>query len=97
MTEDPYASASPSPAGAGAPAAGTAALAPAPAGGWQSLHLTLHTDGADTDAFVTGALAPLMDGRYGPNGGAWFFIRYHEGGPHLRIRFRGAGSTGDGA
>ncbi|TDU73970.1 thiopeptide-type bacteriocin biosynthesis protein [Streptomyces sp. KS 21] len=94
MTEDPYASASP--VGAGAPAAGTAALAPAPAGGWQSLHLTLHTDGADTDAFVTGALAPLMDGRYGPNGGAWFFIRYHEGGPHLRIRFRGAGSTGDG-
>ncbi|MFE2552076.1 thiopeptide-type bacteriocin biosynthesis protein [Streptomyces sp. NPDC059355] len=91
MTEVPYATASP---------AGAAALAPAPAGGWQSLHLTLHTDGAGTDAFVTGALAPLMDGRYGagPDGGAWFFIRYHEGGPHLRIRFRGlAGSAGDAA
>ncbi|MYT25707.1 hypothetical protein GTW69_36490, partial [Streptomyces sp. SID7760] len=29
--------------------------------------------------------------------GDWFFIRYHEGGPHLRIRFRGAGSGGDAA
>ncbi|MFE6845244.1 thiopeptide-type bacteriocin biosynthesis protein [Streptomyces sp. NPDC057686] len=92
MTQHPYASASP--VGAGAPAATTAALAPAPAGGWQSLHLALHTDGADTDAFVTGALAPLMDSRYGPNGAAWFFIRYHEGGPHLRIRFRGASAEG---
>ncbi|MEV6584053.1 thiopeptide-type bacteriocin biosynthesis protein [Streptomyces sp. NPDC051582] len=91
MTDDPYASASAS------PAAATATLAPAPVQSWQSLHLTLHTDGADTDAFVTGALAPLMDGRYGPGAGAWFFIRYHEGGPHLRIRFRGAGSTGDPA
>ncbi|WP_078861273.1 thiopeptide-type bacteriocin biosynthesis protein [Streptomyces sp. NRRL F-2747] len=91
MTEVPYATASP---------AGAAAPAPAPPGGWQSLHLTLHADGAGTDAFVTGALAPLMDARYGagPDGGAWFFIRYHEGGPHLRIRFRGgAGSAGDAA
>ncbi|MCX4625514.1 thiopeptide-type bacteriocin biosynthesis protein [Streptomyces sp. NBC_01443] len=94
MTERPYAT--PVSAG-GAPAATTAALAPAPVGGWQSLHLTLHTDGADTDAFVTGALAPLMDGRYGPNGGAWFFIRYNEGGPHLRIRFRSAASPDDAA
>ncbi|KOU13943.1 hypothetical protein ADK52_37315 [Streptomyces sp. WM6372] len=59
------------------------------------MHLTLHTDGADTDAFVTEALAPLMDGRYGPDGGSWFFIRYHEGGPHLRIRFRGAAADVD--
>ncbi|MFF4104243.1 thiopeptide-type bacteriocin biosynthesis protein [Streptomyces sp. NPDC001903] len=98
MTEVPYATASP--AGAGAPTATTAVLDPDPAGAWQSLHLTLHTDGADTDAFVTGVLAPLMDGRYGaePDGGAWFFIRYHEGGPHLRIRFRGAaGSAADAA
>ncbi|MFF1494328.1 thiopeptide-type bacteriocin biosynthesis protein [Streptomyces sp. NPDC058304] len=93
MTERSYAT----PVSAGAPAATTAALAPAPAGGWQSLHLTLHTDGADTDAFVTGALAPLMDGRYGPIGGAWFFIRYNEGGPHLRIRFRCAASPEEAA
>ncbi|MEU9176116.1 thiopeptide-type bacteriocin biosynthesis protein [Streptomyces sp. NPDC048550] len=101
MTEHPYASASP--VRAEAHAATTAAPAPAPAGDWQSLHLTLHTDGADTDAFVSGALAPLMDSRYGPNGGygpsggAWFFIRYHEGGPHLRIRFRGAEPAADAA
>ncbi|MFD0722784.1 thiopeptide-type bacteriocin biosynthesis protein [Streptomyces globosus] len=64
-----------------------------PAGGWQSLHLALHTGVADTDAFVAGALAPLMDSRYGPDsGGSWFFIRYGEGGPHLRIRFRGPSS-----
>lgn len=66
----------------------------APAGGWQSLHLALHTGGADTDAFVTGALAPLMDARYGPGAGAWFFIRHGEGGPHLRIRFRRTAADG---
>ncbi|MGW6407959.1 thiopeptide-type bacteriocin biosynthesis protein [Streptomyces vinaceus] len=98
MTDTSYASASTSAStSAFAAGAATATLAPAPAGGWQSLHLTLHTDGADTDAFVTGVLAPLMDERYGPRTGAWFFIRYHEGGPHLRIRFRGAGSAGDAA
>ena len=67
---------------------------PSPSGtAWQSLHLALHADGAETDAFVTGALAPLMDERYGREGAAWFFIRYGEGGPHLRIRFRGAGAA----
>ncbi|MEU3778901.1 lantibiotic dehydratase C-terminal domain-containing protein, partial [Streptomyces sp. NPDC032472] len=66
----------------------------APAGGWQSLHLALHTGGVDTDAFVTGALAPLMDARYGPGAGAWFFIRHGEGGPHLRIRFRRTAADG---
>ncbi|MEU8844603.1 thiopeptide-type bacteriocin biosynthesis protein, partial [Streptomyces roseus] len=95
MTADPYASLSASLSAS--PAAATATLAPVPAAGWQSLHLTLHTDGAATDAFVTGSLAPLMDNRCGPGAGDWFFIRYHEGGPHLRIRFRGAGSGGDAA
>ncbi|GGT30838.1 MULTISPECIES: thiopeptide-type bacteriocin biosynthesis protein [Streptomyces] len=83
------------------PAARPSARASAPydpAAGWQSLHLALHTGAADTDAFVTGALAPLMDARFGPeSGGAWFFIRYGEGGPHLRIRFRGPGSGPVGA
>ncbi|MFB6809206.1 thiopeptide-type bacteriocin biosynthesis protein [Streptomyces sp. NPDC056387] len=101
MTENPNAApsgtastvlaASPSPAPSPPPAPAAAA---APAADWQSLHLTLHTDGADTDAFVTGALAPLMDSRCGP-GGAWFFIRYNEGGPHLRIRFRHSPDGGD--
>ncbi|MEW2416513.1 thiopeptide-type bacteriocin biosynthesis protein [Streptomyces sp. NPDC046866] len=85
MTDLANPSASPSSPHATSGAA--APLAP-PAGGWQSLHLALHAGGADTDAFVTGALAPLMDARYGPGAGAWFFIRHGEGGPHLRIRFR---------
>lgn len=56
---------------------------------WHSLHLALHTGGAGTDAFVTEDLAPLMDALTAGPGAAWFFIRYGEGGPHLRIRFRG--------
>ncbi|RKE17122.1 thiopeptide-type bacteriocin biosynthesis protein [Streptomyces sp. TLI_171] len=53
---------------------------------WHSLHLALPLDTAGTDAFLTADLAPLMDGRPDAD---WFFIRYGEGGPHLRIRFRG--------
>ncbi|MFI1762264.1 thiopeptide-type bacteriocin biosynthesis protein [Streptomyces sp. NPDC020800] len=56
---------------------------------WHSLHLALHTGGAQTDAFVTDGLAPLMDGLTADPRADWFFIRYGEGGPHLRIRFRG--------
>ncbi|MER6469685.1 thiopeptide-type bacteriocin biosynthesis protein [Streptomyces collinus] len=55
---------------------------------WHSLHVALHTSGAETDAFVTDDLAPLMDGLTADPGASWFFIRYGEGGPHLRIRFR---------
>ncbi|MFB6887973.1 thiopeptide-type bacteriocin biosynthesis protein [Kitasatospora sp. NPDC056327] len=55
---------------------------------WQSLHLALPLPAHETDAFVTEDLAPLMDRREGAD---WFFIRYGEGGPHLRIRFRGTG------
>ncbi|MER5889006.1 thiopeptide-type bacteriocin biosynthesis protein [Streptomyces sp. NPDC001941] len=57
--------------------------------GWRSLHLALHTDGPTADAFVSTALAPLMERHCEARGGDWFFIRYGEGGPHLRIRFRG--------
>ncbi|MEU0008243.1 thiopeptide-type bacteriocin biosynthesis protein [Streptomyces sp. NPDC006314] len=56
---------------------------------WHSLHLALHAGGAQTDAFITDDLAPLMDGLTAAPGAAWFYIRYGEGGPHLRIRFRG--------
>ncbi|BFV60659.1 hypothetical protein KCMC57_up57630 [Kitasatospora sp. CMC57] len=52
---------------------------------WHSLHLALPLSPDRTDAFVTEDLAPLMDGVAGPG---WFFIRYGEGGPHLRVRFR---------
>ncbi|MQS16831.1 SagB/ThcOx family dehydrogenase [Streptomyces kaniharaensis] len=57
---------------------------------WHSLHLSLHLTTEATDAFVTEDLAPLMDGlTAGRPGADWFFIRYGEGGPHLRIRYRG--------
>ncbi|SDS78822.1 thiopeptide-type bacteriocin biosynthesis domain-containing protein [Streptomyces sp. TLI_053] len=64
-----------------------------PAAPWQSLHLALPLPARETDAFVTEDLAPLMDR---PADSDWFFIRYGEGGPHLRIRFRGTAARADG-
>ncbi|MGW3149196.1 thiopeptide-type bacteriocin biosynthesis protein [Streptomyces sp. NPDC001177] len=64
---------------------------------WHSLHLALHAGGAETDAFVTDDLAPLMDGLTADRQASWFFIRYGEGGPHLRIRFRGPLPAGTAA
>ncbi|MFE7189948.1 thiopeptide-type bacteriocin biosynthesis protein [Kitasatospora sp. NPDC057541] len=63
-----------------------------PAAPWQSLHLALPLPAHETDAFVTEDLAPLMDRDADPG---WFFIRYGEGGPHLRIRFRGTAGRAD--
>ncbi|MFF2545351.1 thiopeptide-type bacteriocin biosynthesis protein [Kitasatospora sp. NPDC058063] len=59
-----------------------------PATAWHSLHLALPLPAREADAFLTEDLAPLMDGLAGTD---WFFIRYGEGGPHLRIRHRGPG------
>ncbi|MFJ5228277.1 thiopeptide-type bacteriocin biosynthesis protein [Kitasatospora sp. NPDC088391] len=53
---------------------------------WHSLHLALPLPTADTDAFLVEDLAQLMDRHISTED--WFFIRYGEGGPHLRIRFR---------
>ncbi|MFE2043114.1 thiopeptide-type bacteriocin biosynthesis protein [Streptomyces sp. NPDC059477] len=67
------------------PALSETALSP----GWHSLHLFLHTSTEDTDAFLTEDLAPLLDRLVAEQEAAgWFFIRYGEGGPHLRIRVR---------
>ncbi|MET8544999.1 thiopeptide-type bacteriocin biosynthesis protein [Kitasatospora sp. NPDC004799] len=63
------------------------------AAGWHSLHLALPLPAREADAFLTEDLAPLMDGLAGTD---WFFIRYGEGGPHLRIRFRGPAGNGPG-
>ncbi|MER7755339.1 thiopeptide-type bacteriocin biosynthesis protein [Kitasatospora sp. NPDC097643] len=54
---------------------------------WHSLHLALPLTGQDADTFVTDELAPLFDDS--TDDPDWFFIRYGEGGPHLRIRFHG--------
>ncbi|WP_354644090.1 thiopeptide-type bacteriocin biosynthesis protein [Kitasatospora camelliae] len=57
---------------------------------WRSLHLFLHCGTEDTDAVITEDLAPLLDGWVaGGRAADWFFIRYGEGGPHLRVRVRG--------
>src|SRR5688572_18337522 len=58
---------------------------------WDSLHVYLHRDHQAIDRFLVDAVAPLMreharEQRIGP----WFYIRYWEGGPHLRVRFRDA-------
>ncbi|MBH5338194.1 SagB family peptide dehydrogenase [Streptomyces pactum] len=57
---------------------------------WHSYHLFLHSGTEDTDAFLTQDAAPLLDGLVAAGDAAdWFFIRYGEDGPHLRIRVRG--------
>ncbi|HEX6969545.1 MAG TPA: thiopeptide-type bacteriocin biosynthesis protein [Micromonosporaceae bacterium] len=59
--------------------------------GWRSLHCFVHWRPEHVDAFLTGTVAPLMDGlREAGHLRDWFFIRYSEGGPHLRIRARDA-------
>ncbi|MEU9164145.1 thiopeptide-type bacteriocin biosynthesis protein [Streptomyces sp. NPDC048424] len=59
------------------------------AGTWQSHHLFLHSTTEDTDRFLVRDAAPLLD-RLVAAGEAddWFFIRYGEDGPHVRIRVR---------
>ncbi|GAB7183853.1 hypothetical protein ATKI12_3684 [Kitasatospora sp. Ki12] len=55
---------------------------------WRSLHLALPLPAHEADAFLTADLAPLLDELADTD---WFFIRYGEGGPHLRIRLRTPG------
>jgi thiopeptide-type bacteriocin biosynthesis protein len=49
---------------------------------WTSLHCRLSWQPDHVDAFISEKLAPLFDGD-------WFYVRYWETGPHLRIRYRG--------
>ncbi|MEV7444010.1 thiopeptide-type bacteriocin biosynthesis protein [Streptomyces sp. NPDC091204] len=59
------------------------------AGTWQSHHLFLHSTTEDTDRFLVGDAAPLLDGLVAAGEAAdWFFIRYGQDGPHVRIRVR---------
>lgn len=58
---------------------------------WSSLHCHLYWRPEHTDAFLTETLAPLLDAlRTAGRIESWFFIRYAEDGPHLRIRALGA-------
>jgi thiopeptide-type bacteriocin biosynthesis protein len=56
---------------------------------WTSLHCFVHWAPDDADDFVVRALGPFMTGLRDDGVVAdWFFIRYHENGPHLRVRAR---------
>lgn len=58
---------------------------------WNSLHLFSHRGQEAFDALLLEVVAPTMREAIGRRAiGSWFFIRYWEGGPHLRIRFRDA-------
>ncbi|XVS67424.1 thiopeptide-type bacteriocin biosynthesis protein [Actinosynnema sp. CA-299493] len=58
---------------------------------WTSLHVRLSWAVEDVDAFIAGVLAPELDGhRAAGRVGDWFYVRYWEEGPHLRVRARDA-------
>ncbi|MFC1414768.1 thiopeptide-type bacteriocin biosynthesis protein [Streptacidiphilus sp. N1-12] len=64
--------------------------------GWHSWHLHIASSApTDLDDVVTEALGPLADrlGLLGPDGPPWFFLRYWQRGPHLRLRIRGLTRT----
>ncbi|MDX3661449.1 thiopeptide-type bacteriocin biosynthesis protein [Streptomyces sp. ID05-26A] len=51
---------------------------------WTGLHCRVNWNRADLDTFVAETLAPVMAGQ------EWYFLRYWETGPHLRVRIRNA-------
>ncbi|MEV4411026.1 thiopeptide-type bacteriocin biosynthesis protein [Catellatospora sp. NPDC049609] len=57
---------------------------------WLSLHCFAYWPAGDLDRFLCRTVAPLLD-RLRDEGRVadWFYIRYWEGGPHLRLRLRG--------
>ncbi|MFI1652340.1 thiopeptide-type bacteriocin biosynthesis protein [Streptomyces avidinii] len=58
-------------------------------GTWQSHHLFLHSTTEDTDRFLVDDAAPLLDGLVAAGEATdWFYIRYGQDGPHVRIRVR---------
>ncbi|PSL45983.1 thiopeptide-type bacteriocin biosynthesis protein [Saccharothrix carnea] len=59
---------------------------------WTSLHVRLSWSVEDVDAFLADVLAPELDGHRAAGRVAdWFYVRYWEAGPHLRVRVRDAG------
>jgi thiopeptide-type bacteriocin biosynthesis protein len=54
---------------------------------WTSFHIFVDS-GVPTDAFVRESLPGIASRLSGARSGSWFFIRYWEGGPHVRLRVR---------
>lgn len=58
---------------------------------WLSLHCFAYWPASNLDDFLCRTVAPLLDRlRREHRIEDWFYIRYWEGGPHLRLRLRGA-------
>jgi thiopeptide-type bacteriocin biosynthesis protein len=57
---------------------------------WTSFHVFLHAGSHAVDGFLLEGVHPLID-RLRRDGAieSWFFIRYWEGGPHVRLRLAG--------
>ncbi|MEU0883441.1 thiopeptide-type bacteriocin biosynthesis protein [Lentzea sp. NPDC005914] len=56
---------------------------------WTGLHCRVSWKRADVDTFIADTLAPVM----APH--EWYFLRYWETGPHLRVRIKNAGDTSE--
>ncbi|MFI5979919.1 lantibiotic dehydratase C-terminal domain-containing protein [Streptomyces sp. NPDC051555] len=59
---------------------------------WSTLHFSLRTAPGAVDEFLVREVAPLLDGLVRTGAAtAWSFVRADvDGGPHLRVRLRGA-------
>lgn len=55
---------------------------------WRAWHCFLHAPEAQ-EALLCGTLAPIARGWQAGGGVEWFFMRYWENGPHVRLRVRG--------
>ncbi|WP_017601287.1 thiopeptide-type bacteriocin biosynthesis protein [Nocardiopsis lucentensis] len=55
---------------------------------WTAVYVHLHRDRDRIDAFLLDRLAPRAEELVSAGlARAWFFLRYWDGGPHLRVRF----------
>lgn len=61
---------------------------------WRALHAYCHAGKDATDSLLTGVVGPTVRGlRERGLVDAWFFIRYWQGGPHIRVRLAAADAT----
>lgn len=58
---------------------------------WSAVYVYLHRSRADIDTFLLEHLAPAAEELVAAgHAQAWFYLRYWDGGPHLRARFLNA-------